>query len=213
MTEQERTTFSDSMTALGVIFGQAVDKTMRQAYWQFLRDLPMPDFLRAIEAAGKTLKWFPKPAELRELSGAGVAVNAAEAWEAVIGAMRKHDYTASVDFGPLVNAVVRNLGGWLWLCDRSERDLTFERKKFEELYAAHATKDPAHLNGAPLLGQFGGTPVPIAIGGALPPKQIGGNQPPFVDLVRQLADDKSVPPGERPPVRDIAQRLPEKGAA
>jgi len=182
----------DALVALGVIFGAVVNAPVRQAYWQFLRDLDLQAFLRAVDTAGKTLKFFPKPAELRELSGAGVALASAQAWEAVRGAMDKHDYTATVDFGPHVNAVVRNLWGtWPAACARSLRDLTFDRTRFEALYRELATKP--ELKGAPLRGTLDRCEVVrVPIGGVLPPAALPGKSSVVSETVRELAEGKSM---------------------
>lgn len=119
-------------------------------------------------------------------------------------AMNKHDYTRSVDFGPLVNAVVRNMGGWLWLCDRDKDDLTFDRKKFEELYTLLSVKPQDELRGAYLPGQFGGPVERIAIDGVTPARQLEApHSEEARDLVRVLANGHSLePPREKtPPAR------------
>ncbi|HEY6875566.1 MAG TPA: hypothetical protein VI384_04330 [Candidatus Dormibacteraeota bacterium] len=188
MTDSDKVKFSEAMTALGVAFGAAVNPGVLQAYWQFLRDLELVAFLRAVDAAGKTLKWFPKPAELRDLAGAGTALAAAQAWEAVRGAMDKHDYTATVDFGVHVNAVVRNLWGtWPAACARSLRDLTFDRARFETLYAEMAGKP--NLRGAPLRGTLDNCEVVrVAIGGVTAPAALPEKPSQVSAVVRKLAD-------------------------
>lgn len=140
---------------------------------------------------------MPTPAELLELASAGgpraLAAEIAEAWGAVRAAMDRHDYTTSVDFGTLVNAVVNNLGGWQQLCDKSIPDLVWERKKFEELYAAFRAKPPGEMPDAGFCrGSFGGAPVRIAIGGSKPLIAIEAPKNGAHQLVRDLADEKTL---------------------
>lgn len=193
MTDEDKQTFSDGMTALGIALGQAVDQPMRAVYWQFLRDLDLDDYQRAVNEAGRSLKWFPKPSELRELTGESVKADAAEAWGAVRLAMDRHDYTTSVDFGPLVNAVVHNIGGWRQLCDTSIPDLEWRRKKFEEVYAAYRMKptDEIPRGGEYLKGAFGGPPVRIQIGPVKTPLALPEPPMPTNGVVRDLANAKS----------------------
>lgn len=191
MTDDNKLEFGVAMGALGFALGQTVEKPMLDAYWHFLRDLPIEDFKRAVSEAGRTLRFFPKPVELRELAGAGIRANALIAWDAVRAAMRRYGYTRGVDFGPLVNAVVRNMGGWKRLDETATADLdVWGKKEFERVYALLALQDPNALNGAPLRGEFEGEPARIAIAGhAVSSQLIEGAGIPAV--VRQLAEAKS----------------------
>ena len=189
MTDDDKPRFSDALTALGVVCGQQVNKVTLQAYWHFLSDMELAAFLGAVETAGRTLKFFPKPAELRELGGESIKAETAEAWGAVMDAKRRHDYTTSVNFGPLVNAVIANMGGWLRLCDRTLDELVWDRKKFEELYAAFRTKVPSNAP-AFLRGAFGSVVVPVAIAGKVPPKALPERDNGIPAVVRELAQAK-----------------------
>jgi hypothetical protein len=191
MTDTDKAKFTDALTLLGVAQGARPDAAVIPAYWMFLRDLELTAFLRACGVAGRTLKWFPKPSELRELALGSITGRAALAWEAVMGAIRKYSYTTSVDFGPLVNAVVRALGGWLWLDDKTTDELVWVRKDFERVFEDFALRAPEQLHGAPLLGQFGGPPVRIAIAGEAEPRG-ALTESGRLDIVRELADAKGV---------------------
>lgn len=198
MNDDDRNAFGTSMVALGVVFNQPVDGVMLDAYWLFLSGLDKTAFGAAVFAAGRTLKWFPKPAELLELAGAGATARrgeVADAWEAVRTAMDRYDYIHSVDFGALVNAVVRNLGGWQALCARSSRELIWERKRFEEIYELFSISK-AELRGDPLPGYFGGKPTRIAIGGKLPPLRIEPVDTAVQLTVRDLAWRKCIGAGD-----------------
>lgn len=197
MTDDDKTQFADSISALQIAFGQQAGTDVTAAYWQFLKDIPLADFRRAVGSAGRTLRWFPKPSELRDLAGARtIEATAAEAWGAVRAAIDKHDYTDSVDFGPLVNAVIRNLGGWQGLCAARLTDLdVWRRKEFLRVYEAFSSLDPQTLSGHPHRGELDGQMVRIAIGGHLPPAQL---EPPLSSpsgqiqqLVTELAKTKS----------------------
>jgi hypothetical protein len=195
----KRESFVSAMAMLSGAFSRILTEEAVAAYWLVLEAIPAPDLAIATKRALAECRFMPTPAELLDLAGAGgaraLAAETAEAWGAVRSAMDRHDYTTSVDFGPLVNAVVSNLGGWQFLCGRSLRDLVWDRKKFEELYAAFRAKPVAQLPAAePCRGAFGGAPVPIAIGGRTPPKMIGGASG-VIDVVHRLAEEKARPPG------------------
>ena len=193
MIDADKRAFAESLAMLGIAFGYQVDQPLMRVYWALLQPLPLVVFKTAAEAAALKLKWFPKPAELLELAGMGESqrkLDAVEAWEMVRLAMTLYDYTSSVDFGPLVNAVVRTMGGWQALCARdSLRELIWERKRFEELYGLFSVSK-APLRGQPLDGCYGGTPVRIAIAGKLPPLQIEAPSE-ISSTVRELAESKA----------------------
>lgn len=184
-----------AVTMLSETYRQPLTAGALEGYWIALRDLEAAELATATARAVRERRFMPTPAELLELAGAGgpAALTAAmaHAWEAVRSAMDQHDYTTSVDFGPLVNAVVRNLGGWQALCAKSLRDLVWVRKDFERVYEAFASKAHDSLNGEPLRGAMAGEPVRVAIAGKLPQFRLtdgGGNQ--IAGVVRGIADEQ-----------------------
>lgn len=206
-----------AVTMLATTFNRPVTAEFVEAYQLGMSGLGPDDVARALKRALRECKFMPAPAELIALSGAserrGLAT--AEAWEAVRRAIDVHDYTTSVDFGPLVNAILRNMGGWLRLCDLPLEGLdVWARKEFERLYAEFAEKDPATLHGEPHRGAFGGPFVPVAIGGKLPPRALPPPAAPAVDVVRELAEAKSDPPPppsappKAPPVPAVRPKAP-----
>lgn len=184
MTKREH--FATSIALLASTFNRTLPAAGIEGYWLTLQGLGEDELANATKRALAECRFMPAPAELLALAARGRSLTAdmAVAWQAVRRAINVHDYTDSVDFGPLVNAVVRNLGGWLRLCALGREDLdVWARKEFERIYTAFVEKDPATLNGDPHMGEFKTPPVPIAIGGVLPPQQI---EPPGNNGVRQL---------------------------
>lgn len=188
-------TFITMITMLSSTFRQQLDQPAIDGYWLSLEDLTEDEFKDVCKRALRESKFMPSPAELLAFAGKAGAkameARIAQAWDAVRGAMDKHDYTTSVDFGPLVNAVVRSCGGWVELCAKSIPDLVWTRKEFARLYEAFAEKDPASLHGETLRGAFSGAVVRVPIGGVTPPLALPAKRSEVADLVRSLADDKS----------------------
>jgi hypothetical protein len=172
-------------------YGRQVTAGMREGYWLAVGHLTEVQLFAAAKRALEVSRFMPTPAEL--LAFAGVAppqrAKIALAWNAVRIAIDRHDYTASVDFGPLVNAVIRNLGGWDTLCRASLRDLDnpgWLRKRFEQVFEMFDGIPVERLNGAALRGLYDTKPVKVQIAGldqtpALPPNR----------EVRMLAEAKS----------------------
>jgi len=143
-------------TALAVVFA-AFDKPLApaalEAYWLALSDLTEAELAGATKQALQECKFLPSPAELRAYAGRlKIETRAVMAWDVVRATIDKLDYTGSPDFGPLVNAVVRNLGGWPRLCALTLPQLVWARKDFERVFAMLALLDTDRLNGHPLQG-------------------------------------------------------------
>lgn len=195
MTDLDRPEFTAKLAGLMELHGlKEPTESLFDSYWSALRDLPFPNFIHGVERALRESRFFPKPAELRDFAGAGPNQRkreAAQAWEQVEWAMYKYDYVHSVDFGHLVNGIIRNMGGWLRLCNRSVPELVWERKRFEEMYELFSGARSG-VRGAPLLGAFGGEAVRIPIGGRMPARQLPEKRDQTaLALVRELADAKA----------------------
>lgn len=180
-----------AVTMLAETYRQPITSAALEGYWLALRDLSAQELAAATTRALRESKFMPNPSELRDFAGKSLDAEMAAAWEAVRTAMDRHDYTTSVDFGPLVNAIVRNLGGWVALCDKGIDALVWVRKDFERIYEAFKAKPAEALHGEPLRGAFGGEPVRVAIAGKLPPLSLADRSRNAVaDVVRAIANEQ-----------------------
>lgn len=159
----KREVFGTVLAMLGATFDRKVTPGMLEGYWTVLEHLSEDEIKAATKRALAECKFMPAPSEMLALARPARDPNLAaiQAWQEVRKAIDVHDYlVASIDFGPLVNAVIRNLGGWDTLCRATLPELDnpgWLRKRFEEVYAALSTANPQALHGSPLAG-------------ALPPK-------------------------------------------
>lgn len=82
---------------------------------------------------------FPTPAAVRKFAGPrGLSdeSRAVTAWGQVLEQIRKVGGYASVDFEDrITNAVIREMGGWVALCDTESAEMVWRQKEFERLYA------------------------------------------------------------------------------
>lgn len=157
MTKHE--TFSALITMLCEGFGRPPTAGLLELYWIVFKDLGESEMKAAIGRAAAECKFMPSPAELRGFVRAprDLVAEAQIAWGAVRKAVDKIDYTVSqIDFGPHVNAVVRQLGGWDALCRAPLTDLdVWKRKEFERLYLVFGEKEIGDI-GLPLEGPLDG---------------------------------------------------------
>jgi hypothetical protein len=117
--------------------------------------IPVEQIERATMAAlQRPDKWMPSPGELRELSGevrpsdrAVMAFQALKTACSRVGAFRSPDFDDA-----LINATVRNLGGWARACEMpvSEFD-TWYRKDFCSVYEMFCRTGANDEQAAPLI--------------------------------------------------------------
>lgn len=125
--------------ALCEAFGRVPSEATFLAYRVGLEDLQSESLEFACVKAMRTCRFMPTPAELRELAGVVSGKDRAVlAWEVVLRNLCIGPYR-HVDFDDgLINATIRNLGGWNTFLSRfsdaeSEKWL---RKEFCDTYAA-----------------------------------------------------------------------------
>lgn len=135
----EKLRFGELIEALAASFGREADEALLTGYWLGLQSLGLPAIERAVARAIAECEFMPKPVELRRLAGdLSPKVRAVKAWESFEQSMRTVGAYNSVDFeDPILNATIRNLGGWPYLCQRETEELNrFIRPRFEGVYAA-----------------------------------------------------------------------------
>jgi len=130
---------------LGEAFRQKFTPTTLAAYELGLSDIPPARVKEAVAIAVRTCKFCPNPAELREILGVGATSEkdrlesaALAGWDALSDAVAKVGSYRSINFSdPIVNAVIRSLGGWPEVCDQPRAEFDkWIRHRFLETYRA-----------------------------------------------------------------------------
>lgn len=147
------------IAALVMTFGKEPSAPQLLGYTMALDDITTPDLKRAVGRAMRECKFLPVPAELRELAGVVTGTQrAALAFDAFASAVSNHGYAASVSFDdPIINATVRNLGGWERCCNvgadpDTEQFEKWLRQKFEQVYAGMCRSGVNADQCSPLIG-------------------------------------------------------------
>ncbi len=196
MTQQQA--IAAAVTMLSETYRQPLTDGAAKGYLLALEDLSIEEVGMVTKRALRDSKFMPTPADLLAFAGkAGpqvLAAEIAEAWTAARWARRVHSYTTGVDFGPLVNAVIRSMGGWLVFCGHNDEPLeAYERRKFETAYVAFRARGELGAMGEALRGEFPGVER-VAIGGLpAPARQIEAKRTVVAEVVRGLADSKAAP--------------------
>jgi hypothetical protein len=210
MTPADRERFAEVLAALAASFGKEADVAMAEGYWMGLADIELEEFERACARAIRESQFFPKPVELRRHAGYLAAdLRAVLAWDVVCNTIARHGYVASVDFDdPLVNAAIRNMGGWPRLCAMpSEEFQVWGRKEFERIYGALCESGTSAEACMYLPGAHEGNNAakgyevvpPARVACKLPPHKtavirgLTGTEANVLRLVAGLASKKSIP--------------------
>jgi len=135
------------------LFGEPLTEARVLLYLEALGDLDLEAALAGFRRARAELKYFPKPAEVRELVEGTKDDRAECAWLRVLNAIREHGPYASLDFGDaVIHAVVADVwGDWPSACMLSEKDTPFRAREFVKLYRLRA-KQPGALRAGHLVG-------------------------------------------------------------
>lgn len=162
---------------LADMFGYKLTKDRIRWFDVALGDLPVENVMVALNRAALTCKFFPKPAELRELAGAvtgqlSLDEFATLAWNTVAKAISSVGYDRSVSFQDLViNATIRQLGGWNKIVNTPATELKWLKNDFIKTYTAMSKLQLSAQQTARLAGYveltniangFGQHPVPVA---------------------------------------------------
>lgn len=84
-----------------------------------------------------TGKFIPKPSDVIEQVGGTTADASMLAWAKVVAGQRQHGTFESVTFDdPIINLVLRDMGGWVWYGQQLEKDMPFVEKRFRDAYRA-----------------------------------------------------------------------------
>ena len=118
MTADDRPTFSQALLVLSETFNEPVSETRAEAYFVALNDLPIEAVVAATRAALRSLTFFPKPIELRELIEGDSTTRADLAWGDVLRGIRQVGYMGfpAFDDSRVMMAVRDVWGSWERLC-------------------------------------------------------------------------------------------------
>ncbi|MEN6423299.1 MAG: DUF6475 domain-containing protein [Smithella sp.] len=118
---------------------------MKDLYWKVLE--PFTD--EECEAAFKEIiyenKFFPKPADFREVLVGKKTNRATLAWLEVLGSVARIGNYQSVKFDdPVIHSVINAMGGWPQLCMMEKNEEKWKQKEFERLYEVISSRKGNH---------------------------------------------------------------------
>lgn len=133
----DRSKLAARLLEAGVAFDREVDAAMIAVYAEALSGMEDAQIADAIRTAIRTLKFFPKPAELREFCGVGAASEKDRSLAAWLLACKASEgvgaYTSVECHDTTLAATIEAMGGWVAFCRIDEETKWIERR-FRELY-------------------------------------------------------------------------------
>lgn len=145
MLAEDKKPFLEWLTLLAESFNRKVSSLLLETYWQCLKTY---SFAQVKQAILNTLqnpdrqKWgMPTPADLIVLIQGDSHSHALNAWSQVVTAIRTVGRYDSVVFdNQIIHCVIRDMGGWVYLCQQPEKELAFLRHEFEKHYRDYQGK-------------------------------------------------------------------------
>lgn len=100
-------------------------KTIQQAFSTYIKTPEKGQFV-------------PKPADIVQIISGTFSENSMQAWSKVVKAISAAGMYATVVFDdPVIHLVIRDMGGWISLCQTEEDELKFRGHEFSNRYKAY----------------------------------------------------------------------------
>ncbi len=147
----EKQAFFASLAVIAETVNRKISPILIKAYWACLKDY---SFTEVQCALGELLKnpdikkhpYFPLPADVVEIIEGDINSKSLLAWTEVVRAIRQIGHYDSVVFtDKLIHAVIRDMGGWIQLCQSTEKELPFVQRDFERRYQIYCRRRPIVL--------------------------------------------------------------------
>jgi hypothetical protein len=143
LTAADRPVFSDALEVLCETFAEPMSDLRAEAYFAALSDFTVSQVNLAVMQAIRTLKFFPKPSELRELIAGTPGDGADSAWSEVLDQVRRVGYMGSPAFTDerILRTVNELWGSWRRLCETLPGEGPELLGWVKQFKAAFATQD------------------------------------------------------------------------
>jgi hypothetical protein len=146
MKQNELAEFSQALSHLSALYGQAMSPASVELYWAALQAF---DLVRIKQALSHHAlhpdrgRFMPRPADVVRAVQGDSQTQSLRAWSKVAYAIRSvGGYTSVVFDDPLIHAVIEDMGGWITLCSVKQQELPFREKDFVARYAGYVGYPP-----------------------------------------------------------------------
>jgi hypothetical protein len=149
MTDEDRKGFAELLLVLAETFNEPVSDVRARAYFQALRDLELEDLtIAANQWIARKGRFFPKPAELRELLEGATEDRGMGAWRELTEEIRRVGYYGTPKLSPATDEAMRaTWGSWQAVCRGlpapGSTQFDFEHKRFVANFTARDRQELA----------------------------------------------------------------------
>jgi hypothetical protein len=144
MTEQDKPNFAKLLTSVMAFYRQDMSEFALGVWWEACKPF---DFAAVRDAFNRHAvnpdngQFAPKPADVVRLLQGSNADGALIAWSKVDRAVRTIGTYQTVVFDdPIIHAVIQDMGGWVEIGRKEEKEWPFVAKEFENRYRGYRTQ-------------------------------------------------------------------------
>lgn len=136
---EQKKQFLEVLTGLCEIYNHRLSTKALEFYVQVVESYPYESVMRALARHVKNARgsgqFFPKPADIIALIEGEPEERAEKAWVEFLKALERVGTWRSVRFDdPIINVVVSDLGGWIYLGEKTLKELEYLKGQFVKLY-------------------------------------------------------------------------------
>lgn len=156
--------FKEYMTLLCELHDRVLSDMMKDLYWKILEPFTDEQCEKAFKEIIYSSRFFPKPADFKEVLCGKVKNVATMRWIDVFNAVGRVGHYASVKFAdPVIHSVINAMGGWPQLCMMTNDEAKWKQKEFERLYEVISEREGKHPDYLPGESEMTNTPEQIAM--------------------------------------------------
>jgi hypothetical protein len=132
--------FLNVLNGAAVIYDKDLSKDLLSSYWAIFQEYDFYEFNNAMNEICRTLKFWPKPAEiigviLKNKGAASIEARAEQQWRVVVGAVRNGGAGREPGFMDSITSwIIKNQIKWGYLCEMLQADEKWEQKRFCRAY-------------------------------------------------------------------------------
>lgn len=145
MNPNQTQVFSELITAVHAFYRRDISEYAVQIWWNAMRPYDFEAVKHAINrhcVNPDNGQFCPMPADIVKLLQGSTRDSALLAWSKVDKALRHIGTYRSVAFDdPIIHLVLQDMGGWITLGNKTEKDWPFVAKEFENRYRGYKQRD------------------------------------------------------------------------
>lgn len=145
MRDSELIEFSKTLLAVADYYGKELSENVVDLYWNGLREYDLESVKKALWAHARnpdTGQFMPKIADIARVTQGRTDDQAAIAWSKVDQAVRRvGTYQCVVFDDPVIHRVIVDMGGWVLIGGKDNKEWPFVAREFENRYRGYRMRD------------------------------------------------------------------------